>query len=563
MKAEQSEVEDASLVEGREDRAKDRVWQPRTRKWFLRRLARCGRTAGSALWGTGSPIRLHEIGFWVVASLFVLVAGRARSIGLDPHTLWNDDAWVAALTRIGFWEAVTAPTNAPPGFIAASWLMSATTLDPEVALQVLPFLAALASIPVVMLVAARLTNSLGLGIAAGALVVMQPALVHYSVFVKQYSLEFLGVSLTLLLAHAWLEELNSRRAAGLGVAATITATMGYGTVLAVAVLVNAAVLTAALRLRAARQSASLLPGLVLFAGFNAAMLAYYVLLLRPRAAGEPDPYWLGFFLSTASLNESLSFLRSRAFNAIGGAFPEGWNQAMWLAAVGLVWLALRRNTRWLTGAIALLAAGLLAASRLHLYPIGAGRTDIFAYPVILVLSVAGVAALTEPLGRARPLLRGVIAIIAVAWAVAGAPGKPYFDLDLSNYARTLDERAKPADGILVYPQATFLTTFYTEIPAELLEARLGVPYFRMRREGALTLAPGDFDRARIQAADFLLRGSYPRIWFFSTRLRAEYPQEPFLEMIERRGYRERRRWTSRIKTHLILYELVSGTEGSK
>ena len=55
--------------------------------------------------------------FAVVIGLVTVWTGYVRAAGLDPHSLWYDDLWVASVVKLdSLFEAVSLPVPAPPAF---------------------------------------------------------------------------------------------------------------------------------------------------------------------------------------------------------------------------------------------------------------------------------------------------------------------------------------------------------------------------------------------------------------------------------------------------------------
>ena len=81
-------------------------------------------------------------------------------------------------------EAVSLQVPAPPAFIGALWLCKRFVPDPELSLQLVPFCASLAVIPLVAVVVATISRSRALGVIAGSLMALSPNIAYYSVFVR-------------------------------------------------------------------------------------------------------------------------------------------------------------------------------------------------------------------------------------------------------------------------------------------------------------------------------------------------------------------------------------------
>lgn len=77
----------------------------------------------------------------------LLATAWARRRGLNPGALRFDDVWVAVLTKSSsIFSLAAVPTSEPLGFVATLWIARRVISDPEVSLQVVPFLCGLAAI---------------------------------------------------------------------------------------------------------------------------------------------------------------------------------------------------------------------------------------------------------------------------------------------------------------------------------------------------------------------------------------------------------------------------------
>ena len=92
---------------------------------------------------------------WLLLTVAAVLVRSAwvRAGGLNPHSLWVDDLVYAAIIRnTDLLESLSVPIHVAPGlFLIWRWL-HASIPDLELALQALPFVCALAAIPVVAVV---------------------------------------------------------------------------------------------------------------------------------------------------------------------------------------------------------------------------------------------------------------------------------------------------------------------------------------------------------------------------------------------------------------------------
>jgi mannosyltransferase len=134
--------------------------------------------------------RARSRAFWIAAGLTALAAA-LRSPTLDLQSYHHDE--VVTASRIlggGFWQAmgaVSSSESAPPLYYALAWLWTQLTGTAEFGLRSLSALAGVAIVPVAYLLGAELRGRRA-GIAAAALVAVNPMLVWYSQEARAYAL---------------------------------------------------------------------------------------------------------------------------------------------------------------------------------------------------------------------------------------------------------------------------------------------------------------------------------------------------------------------------------------
>jgi mannosyltransferase len=138
--------------------------------------------------------------FWIVAGLTLLAAGlRFATLGLQAYH--HDEIVTASrVLRADFWhamEAVGFSESAPPLYYALAWFWTQLTGTGEYGLRSLSALAGVATVPVAYLIGAELRDRRA-GIAAAALVAVNPMLLWYSQEARGYALLVLFTSLALL-----------------------------------------------------------------------------------------------------------------------------------------------------------------------------------------------------------------------------------------------------------------------------------------------------------------------------------------------------------------------------
>jgi mannosyltransferase len=134
--------------------------------------------------------RARSRAFWIVAGLTVLAAAlRFATLGVQAYH--HDEIVTASrVLRGGFghaMEAVGFSESAPPLYYALAWFWTQLTGTGEVGLRSLSALAGVATVPVAFLLGAELRGR-RTGIAAAALVAVNPMLLWYSQEARGYAL---------------------------------------------------------------------------------------------------------------------------------------------------------------------------------------------------------------------------------------------------------------------------------------------------------------------------------------------------------------------------------------
>lgn len=495
--------------------------------------------------------RHGRLAAWLLTGAFVGWTGVRWASGLNPETLWSDDVAVACLAKVdSLWSAVSVTAPLPPVFVALLWVTRRVVADPEVSLQIWPYVFGLVGPAIVGLAVSRLTSSRLLGFIATALGLGAVSLAQYSIFVKAYSLDYLATAVLLLLGVELLVERRTRLwiVAAAGVA---TAFCSLPAVMIAVALVHVGAL-----LRPASPDGRPAPwhtriGPVL--AFDVLLAAIYVGIYRQRTNADLRGWWLDGFAPTSSFADFWAFVVSTAWPAIQEALPV---PLMWLApcaAIGLVALAATARQRWFALFVATCYAGVLAASILQVYPIGISykaRVSIFAYPLTPALVAVAFGAITTWLPLRR--LLHAAAAIAVAVLVGGVAPPVYPPLDLSRLARALESTATPADAVVLNTSAAGLVGYYTSWPITLHEVRSAYGFaVHFPRPLTLTLPRNSEESgAGLDALDRFVADARPsRLFFLSTRRDTEAAERAIRAL----GFKEVGRMTSRISTRLIEY----------
>jgi len=437
---------------------------------------------------------------------------------LGRRSLWLDEAMLANnVVRRGWWR-LTEPLDdnqgAPVGFLWAQRAAVNAFGDNEYAHRALPFVAGLAVLVLVYLVARRLASA-RVAAAAVALAALCPPLVRYAAEAKQYS-----VDAAVALAVTWLA-LRARDPGpqGGGGGTRAVAAWGAGSAAAVwlshyAVFVvagTAAVLVASL---AGRRRAAAVAGA---AAAAVSFAALYALSLRELGANPVlTGYWAaGFPPPGAGAGSAGAWLARRVPAVLGGTAgfrPAALAGALVVAGAATLWAAPGRRR-----ALALLAAPsavLVAAAGARAYPL-AGRLALGAVPALVVLAAAGLDARPR---WARAAAGAGVAVLAAGWLgpAASIVRSPTTIAEIRPVLEEVAARFGPGDHLVVHD--------VTEPPARYYGAHLGlVPERRLVWQPAGPACAGGPARER---AEVFPAGGSGRVWVvYAYRLSTRPPDE--------------------------------------
>jgi hypothetical protein len=198
----------------------------------------------------------------------------------------------------------------------------------------------------------------------------------------------------------------------------------------------------------------------------------------------------------------------------------------------------------------------IGMSALHMYPLGGERTDIFSFPVTIVLFCAGLHAVTG-WHRATRAVAVAVAVALVVLGLAQPPGSIYFDVEHdSDIVRELQARARDNDAIVLYPSAGFIVGYYGDWPVSIQRTDLIMQGYdvALRRPGSLTLPHDTLERVAPALEAFLQRGSYQRVFYVAARQKADViPVSFVISAFEHFGYGVADEFRS-AKTGVLVFE---------
>ena len=491
--------------------------------------------------------KFGRAGFIAALAVIVLATAWARADGLNPRSLWYDDAWVALVKKIAWHNGVlNAGRSSPLGFTIVTKLALDLGSDLELAAQTVPFMAGLAAIPVFAVLVLQVFESRTLALLGAALTAVAPTVGMYATRVKQYSLEHL-ISITLLLLFWQLvvaRERQLRRLMVLCGTAVVCGPFGHAPLFVAFVLVHVGT---AWVCYAPRPSLRRIRAAGVCVLFDVLFGAYYLLVLRGQASEGLDHFWSAkqaFAPVGGSADAWLVFMRESVWDRfIAGAFPTMRQPA--LAICGLLFclgplaLLIQRERRVLGAALLALYLQALVLSALRLYPLGGYRVDMYMHPVHLLMVTGGLWLL---LVRAPLLLRSVVpagltlAVLGYLPGLAAASQEYHPGGGASRLIASIERDMGPDRGILIYPTAVPVFAIYTTLPVSV-SGRVGRTGYDIRAlDPNVMLLRGLEDDFEGKLQTFLAQRLRRRIYYLYFQQKNPM-HEAIIRILRRRGYR--------------------------
>ena len=465
----------------------------------------------------------------VAVGAVALCAIVARLPGWNPETLWDNDVVVGSLIRADLYSMVTVPVHFAPGLFVVWRGFYELFPDPEWSLQILPFACGIAVIPVMAVLGQRLTGDAALGALAAAVTAVNPLVARYTVEVHHYTVECLLTALFLVAAtglHTPDGGIDRRRFGRVAIYGGGAAFLSAASLFVSFTIVHlGAIFAVVSRRRHPHAARTVLWWTVAYD----LIVAVAILVLRGRTNDVVRSDFAAGFMPSDSIRSAWDFLAVRGRQVLEMSMPNWTGETppwpLLFIGLGLIWLVVRTRTRFL----GLVAAGIYAAvvvgSGLMLYPLGIVRTDIFTFPVGILLFTAGVWGVTVALPRPS-WVRLPAAAVAISLAVAYPAPASYPQRNDVHLVNHLSAHSYPYDSIMLSFSAGYLAAFYGpwDVTPVLYETSTGF-VSTIDRNNVLHLplrldygdpnsdgARADAEHRRI-VRDFLADHRPGRIWF--------------------------------------------------
>ncbi len=401
-----------------------------------------------------------------------------RFTAINPSALWLDDLWVALNGKAGLKDIFAITSSSPILFSFITHFNYRIFKDPEWSVQLFPFVCGVIQIPLMAYLVHLLTRRRLLALVAALFAAVSPPMVVYSAHVKQYMSDSL-TTIVLLINFVLLSRSGPRhnRIIWFSLLGMICALLSYTSIILTIVFINLYLFNYifAERQKTVSNTVKVVLSVALFNGFIA---FFYFFFLRMQSGGYLTTFWKNNFipLETTGSENALNFIYEKISGSVESLLTPRYQYAIALVLPGL-WFYLHpyknrklrthrhQNMIQLIGlsmVLHFLAALVLAMMRK--YPLGGIRTDIYQYPIIILLIVTGMHVLLNRVSRWKFLYPLILAF--ALYVFLDFTNFIKYDVSRKNaeYVALIERNLMPGDIVITYPLASHAYGYYTQFP---------------------------------------------------------------------------------------------------
>lgn len=353
--------------------------------------------------------------FLIGTVIFVLLSFYLRKTGLNPKSLWLDDAWVALAGKVSNFEQLrTIIGSSPIGFALLIKVLHSVIHDPEISVQILPFFSGLILIPFLGIVLKKVTGNVYLALSGSFIISISPPIALYSIRVKQFTFDALMVTFFLLISVCILGQKKSvkedKKFIYLCLSSLLLGVFSYTSLFFSGILIGVLFLKDLFLVHKKKRKLDY-KKIYVFILYLGSLLLMYVFLLKGQTNNNLQNYWKDSFLPyNDGFSRIIKFYIAGIFNFITKAFPVYFGNILekeiyffnigyylqflviiFFMLLGFLYLFKSSNLKVLGISLFLFYLVPIFLSAVHKYPLGAKATrlEIYSYPLTIFLFFTG------------------------------------------------------------------------------------------------------------------------------------------------------------------------------
>ena len=435
--------------------------------------------------------QIGAIQSWIYLAAVTSVAVTLRISGLNPDSLWLDDAWQAVLSNTALHTQLEFSSSAPLGFTALIGFAANLISDLELGYQLPVFIISILQIPLFFVFLQRVTQSRVLALWGASFCCISNPLILYSTRIKQYTLDAFLVTAVLILFHSLWK--NSIRLLPVTVSCALASIFSFTVLIVTTLFLNIFLLREIIQNKCNWPDIRTTVYCVFC--YNLTVVTFYLAILKQQNSHALNTYWENYFIPL----DKGAWICFQAIiehfpDIIISAFPRGllgfipfdswkFSNLFIIAIIIITILLAMRNFIIRYGmdvywcyAILSVYAGMIILSGLKIYPLGGGRTDIFTFPITFLIFLSSFGGIGERLKPSvNTYLPQVTALLfLIIFGIPSLREKTMSYPMTGNTSQLIDiveEKINTQDVLIIYPHGNFVYGHYTKMPTKLRKTK--------------------------------------------------------------------------------------------
>ena len=419
-----------------------------------------------------------------VATL-VLLSVRSVMPGFDPASLYIDDQWVAAMTKVGWFEALALKSQLPLGFLALCKVSKSIFPSSDWPLQVFPLFFYGSSIIAIVLLVFKLSRNVLFSLAAGGLLASNRMISLYAIRVKQYTLDVFSTIVLIFMFYSLLESKKTKDFLFVTILSILLSFFSFFSIfLSLPILIFS--------FYKLNNKKTLFPVrvdfLYIISGYFLFLILYYFFLLRHQVSVELVDFWRDFYLPYDNFDHFTFVFGTWLDKYTGILRPPFMAEVIFgvsfrvflgiLLAGGSIAMISLEGLRPIAICIFCLFFLVIIASLAQKLPLSGERTDIFLLaPSLLVILGFGLLRSDNIFYRYLINIFGGFLLVMSSYCLFKV-NYSYFPpsrdkLTFEEFSQTL----KPDDAVIIYPHSMWGLAYYGNLPFHLIENKIVGPKY--------------------------------------------------------------------------------------
>lgn len=330
----------------------------------------------------------------ILTSIIFFIAFCLRFTALNPLALWNDDAWVGLISKAHDLKSfILISSHSPILFSVMQFIASKIISDKELSMQFLPFIFSLLQIIIFYFLTKELSKNKTVAFLSAFLLAVSPNMIDYSARAKQFVFDsFSSISIIYFYIKYLKNNYNIKHYISFLIMSFVFFLGSYTSIIISIILIHIFIFNS---IKKNRNKAYLITTII----FDFFIFLYYLFFIKNHINAAMQNFWKDYYIdfSTNFVNSFFNttnklaifitqpFTKITTFSANNTAFA-----ACILILIIFGFIYLKNQCKDLFTFYILFFISIFSLAFLHKYPIASARSDMYSYPIIIILASLGI-----------------------------------------------------------------------------------------------------------------------------------------------------------------------------